>query len=99
MEGVVVYDCDKNQIGRSKVSDNSKILLKYLNCYDFLQFAAVKGIGETVVTRIVMFAPGLSKNLETLCHFSYSLGGHSICSGPRVKNYCLIGNIYHSNPK
>ncbi|XP_050057292.1 sideroflexin-2-like isoform X1 [Aphis gossypii] len=40
IEGVRIYDCNKEKVGYSK-------------------FAGLKGIGETIVTRIVMLAPGV----------------------------------------
>lgn len=68
VEGVGIYDCNKDKIGYSKVSVqnqkycyNNLIIIHYTIFYCFEQLAAVKGIGETIITRTVILAPGISK--------------------------------------
>lgn len=66
IEGVAIYDCNKEKIGYSKVSVNYIAIVVFAieNTYNIyiliiFQFAAIKGIGETIITRVVMFGSGI----------------------------------------
>lgn len=65
IEGVAVYDCNKEKIGYSKVSVNNTMIVYVMKNTNYIllifQLAAIKGIGETIITRIVMFGSGICK--------------------------------------